>query len=377
MKKIWKYILIALMMFLNWQSVLAQENKTIVNYWYARVLNVQDTENEINGEKQSMQKVEIEMLDGEKKGEKLQFDNNPSAYEDNDRYLRTGDKIVISYQVVGDEAKIAFSDFVRTGQIGFLILIFVVLLLAISGFKGIRSIISFGWVLLNIIYFIRGVLAGNNVYLLVLVMAISIVVGSSIILVGWNRKMWLVVLSSLFGLLISTILVLGVGRWAHFSEIGLEDANLFHLSGALKDLDYVGIVYAGMIIGALGSMMDITISIVAGVEETISMIKEKKVRRFEKKELFESGLNIGREIMVVNANTLILAYAGSSITIWLIAISQGYSGGLLWNFNTIFVEVLRILAGTIGIFATIPIAAWLSSRMMIFERSYSFESEER
>ncbi|HPH78730.1 MAG TPA: hypothetical protein PLH65_01475, partial [bacterium] len=87
MKKIWKYILIVLMMLLNWQSVLAQENKTVVNYWYARVLNVQDTENEINGEKQSMQKVEIEMLDGEKKGEKLQFDNNPSAYEDNDRYL--------------------------------------------------------------------------------------------------------------------------------------------------------------------------------------------------------------------------------------------------------------------------------------------------
>nr|HPH79107.1 YibE/F family protein [bacterium] len=295
----------------------------------------------------------------------------------NDRYLRAGDKIVISYQVVGDEAKIAFSDFVRTGQIGFLIFIFVVLLLVISGFKGIRSIISFGWVLLNIIYFIRGVLAGNNVYLLVLVMAISIVVGSSIILVGWDRKMWLVVLSSLFGLLISTILVLGVGHWAHFSEIGLEDANLFHLSGALKDLDYVRIIYAGMIIGALGSMMDITISIVAGVEETINMIKEKKVRRFEKNELFESGLNIGREIMVVNANTLILAYAGSSITIWLIAISQGYSGGLLWNFNMIFVEVLRILAGTIGIFATIPIAAWLSSRMMIFERSYSFESEEQ
>jgi uncharacterized membrane protein len=375
MKTFWIIIFLCFAWLGSGQVALAQSDSPVVDYRYARVNQTSDFEKEYNGETQTWQQIDIVTLSGDQKGTSYQFENNPYVFGTKDMYLRVGDKIIISYQKVGDKEIIAFSDYVRTNQILFLVIVFVLLLLIIGGLKGIRSVLGFGWMLLNIIILIKAILAGYNVYALVLVMSLMIVIGSSLILVGFNRKTLLVALSSLSGLLVSTILVLAVGKWAHFSEIGLEESHLFHLSEVLKKLDFVGIIYVGMIIGALGSMMDITISIVAGVEETINTAKDKKIRRFDSVGLFRSGLNIGREIMAVNANTLILAYAGSALTVWLVAISQGYTGSLLWNFNMIFVEILRIMAGTIGIFATIPMAAWLSSKLLIFERKYSFDSE--
>lgn len=366
--RIW---LVAMFLFIP-QSSLAQSQ---VEYYRAKVLTTEDfvKESEFETEFKDFQKVNIQILNGNLKGKTYSFENNSSVFEKNDFYLKPNNQIIVTYQKVDNKEIVAMADFVRTVPIIFLLAVFGILLLVIAGWKGLRSIAGFLWIVIVFIFFlVPRIIAGSNIYVLVFVAALAIVTGSSLLLLGWSRKTLLILLSSLFGLIISTILVLVVGSWAHFSQIGLEESHLFHVSNVLKDLDLVGIMYAGMIIGALGSMMDISISIVAGIEEMLGASQEKGDRKVDQKRMFDSGLNIGRSIMAVNANTLILAYAGSALTVWVVAISQGYSWLLLSNFNMIFVEVLRIMSGTIGIFAAIPMTAYLASKFLVFERKKNY-----
>ena len=101
--------------------------------------------------------------------------------------------------------------------------------------------------------------------------------------------------------------------------------------------------------------------------------REKGARKISTSELFNSGLKIGREIMAVNANTLLLAYVGSALTLWLIALSQNIGFSVIVSFNMIFVEVLRIVGGTLGIFISIPVTAWLASRFLVFKRKFDYK----
>ncbi len=346
-----------------------------VEYYRAKVLKVENISKEIEYESDfnDWQKVEVQIINGELKGRTFSFENSFSLYEKNDFLLEPNDQIVVSYQQIDGREQVAMADYVRTIPIVFLIVLFSLILLLITGLKGIRSLLGFAWIIAIFIFFlVPGIIAGTNVYLLVFVSALAMIAGSMTLLLGFSRKTLLIIISSLFGLVVSTILVLTIGAWANFSQVGLEETSLFNVSEVLQKLDLVAIVYAGMIIGALGSMMDISISIVAGIEEMMGANQDKGVRHVDQVKLFASGLNIGREIMAVNANTLILAYVGSALTVWVVAISQGHSWIMLSNFNMIFVEILRILAGTIGLFCAIPMTAYLASRFLLFERKKNF-----
>ncbi len=374
MKKIIKFVL-TIILLLNPITVFAQEEgKT--EFYKAVVLEVENVERESNydNEFNDWQNVSVKLLEGEHEGKEYTFENNASVFNEYDFKVETNDKIIVTFQQIGGQEIVSMGDFVRSGSIILMAIVFLVLLLVIGGVKGIRSVLGFVWIVMVIIFLlIPRIIAGDNVYFLVFLSSILIIVGASVLLAGFNKKSLLIILSSLFGLAISTFVVIIIGGWSKFSEVGLSESHLFHVSTVLQNLDLIGIVYAGMIIGSLGSMMDISISIVAGVEELINVNRENRTRKMDQKDLFASGMNIGREIMAVNANTLILAYAGSALTIWIIAISQGYSWGMLSNFNMIFVEILRIMAGTIGIFAAIPMTAWLSSKFLNFERMKGYE----
>ncbi|MFA4931210.1 MAG: YibE/F family protein [Patescibacteria group bacterium] len=345
-------------------------------YYRAQVIKAEDLDKklDINTEFLDYQLVTVKILEGPKKGHDYQFENTASLYNKNDQRINEGEKIIVSFQVVNGEEKLGLVDFDRTWPLIFLVVLFVAILVAIGYWIGVKSLLGFIWIGAILVWLmIPGILAGNNIYWTVFITAMLVIIGSTLLLIGPQKKALLVIGSSLFGLAISAGLILLVGSWARFSEIGLEESHLFHISDKLSGLDLVGIFYAGMIIGSLGSMMDISISIIAGVDELLKMNQTKGTRKIDSHELFRSGMNIGRDIMAVNANTLLLAYAGSAITVWMVAVSQGYEWSLLINFNQVFVEVLRILSGTIGIFASIPMTAFLASRLLVYKRKMAYE----
>jgi len=320
----------------------------------------------------NMQRVKVQLLDASR--EILEFENNPTLVSVNDRLVKKGDKIIVSYQVVEGQKKVSLVDFDRMTQLIFMVVLCLVLVVVIGGWTGVKSLISFFWIgVILFSWFLPGILRGSNVFLMVVVAIVLIVIGTACLLMGFTRKTILVIGSSLFGVLIATILTLFFGWWSRYSPSGQEDLSLFRLSPILSKLNLLDIIYASIMVGGVGSMMDMTISIVAGIEETINTAQTKGIGRLDKKELFWTGLNIGRSVMAAETNTMVLAYFGSALTVWLVALSQNYNWDLLISFSMVFGELLRILAVAVGIFCSIPMTAFLASRLLIYNRKHGYE----
>ncbi|MFZ5392548.1 MAG: YibE/F family protein [Patescibacteria group bacterium] len=353
------------------QMALAQ-TENVLDYKHAVVLETADFD-QTQPTEVKMQKVNVKFLD-EKNNISVWFDNNPTFSVINDRRINKGDKIIVSYQVVDGQEKVSLVDFDRSLQLLILVLICIGLVLVIGLWTGIKSLISFSWIGLILFgWLLPGILRGSNVFFLVTVAIVLIVIGTSVLLMGFSRKMLLVTASSLFGVLVATLLTLLFGWWSRYSPSGQEDLSLFRISPVLSKLNLLDIIYASIMIGGVGSMMDMTISIVAGIEETIITAQTKGIGRLDSKELFLTGLNIGRSVMAAETNTMVLAYFGSALTLWLVALSQNYTWGLLISFGMVFGELLRILAVAVGIFSSIPMTAFLASKLLIYNRKHGFE----
>lgn len=356
----------------------AQENSK-VDYLQAKVTQATDIGPQKGGEDNSFndwQKIKVKLTDKVHKNEEVEFENQSSIIEKNDRKLGVGDAVIVSYQVVNNDKKVALVDFDRSGQLMFMGIFVVVMLIIIGKWIGLRALVSFAWigsVLVGIL--IPKLLAGTNVYWLTFVCVILLAVGTSVIVLGWTWRAFLVVCSTLFGLSVAALLMFIVGWWSRFSPIGQEELVMFRLSPVLSKLNLLSIIYASIIIGAVGSMMDMSISIVAGIEELIETNREKGVRKISQQELFQSGINIGRSVMAAETNTMFLAYFGSALIIWVIAVSQNYQWNLLISFSMIFGELLRILSGAVGIFSSIPMTAFLASRLLQYKRKFIFGKE--
>jgi len=126
------------------------------------------------------------------------------------------------------------------------------------------------------------------------------------------------------------------------------------------------IVFAGIIIGAMGAIMDVAMSISSAMWE----IKESAGRiKFEA--LLRSGMNIGRDIFGTMANTLILAYIGTSLSVILILLVYTDSLTSLLNMEMIVVEILQALTGSLGILFTIPLTSLFCSTIYLRDTTKS------
>lgn len=365
-----KYLIIAWLIILIPYVAKAQNNEEI-SYYQALVIDQyqNQTYSSLSGTTKfnDWQEVKIRFVDGPLKNQEAFFKNQYSVIEKNDRFLQKNDRIIVSYQVVNNETKISLVEYNRTWSLILLMIVCLLLIFWIGRWIGLRAIFSFAWIGTILVFLLRSILSGYDVYGSVIVASILIVLGSSAIVLGINRKTLIVVLASIGGICISALILFLAGYWAHFSAIGHEETSLFMISPKLSKLNLLSLIYGGIIIGAIGSMMDMSISMVSGLEEILFTARQKRVRKISQSDIFSSGLNLGRNMMAAETNTMALAYFGSAILLWIIALSQNYSWKLLLNFSIVFGEILRILAGAIGIFSVIPLTAWIASKFLYYK----------
>lgn len=359
-------VVFALVLILLPRGVMAQSLSQSIDYYQAEVLSAEMSE-------EGSQDIVVKIANGDRIGEEISFTHYPTVIKTNDNVLEVGNNIYISIQDVAGEEKVAMADYNRSLTYALMAILFVLVLLGVGLLSGLRALVGFGLLMLIVgTYLIPQILGGNNPIVVVYMTAIMVVVGVTLVIAGFSRKALLIIVSSLFGLVISSVIIFLFGYISNFRAIGLEETHLFALSDKLSKLNLLDVIYGGMLLGTLGAMMDVSMSIVAGVEELLLVNREKGVRKISQKELFHSGLKIGREIMAVNANTLLLAYIGSALTMWLVALSQDVGLSVLVSFNLVFVEVLRMMGGTLGIFISIPMTAYLASRFLIFKRKFDY-----
>ena len=268
--------------------------------------------------------------------------------------VEPGDRILL-YSIPGGMAEHEWlmSDYQRFDQILILGAVFVLLVLLIGRWQGVNTLISLALTCLAVFYvFIPAVLAGESIYRWSVATCIYVTFMTLFIVNGVNAKSIGAILGCLAGIVVAAVLTLFFEE--SMTLTGLLDENSVLLYGLNPDAPFnlKAIIFAAIIIGSMGAIMDVSISIAAALEE----LKEK-LPQITFGELFQSGMNISRDIMGTMANTLILAYIGSALAGVLLMVAYNSAMIDLFNREMIVVECLQALAGSIGILMALPFTA--------------------
>ena len=268
--------------------------------------------------------------------------------------VEPGDRILL-YSIPGGMAEHEWlmSDYQRFDQILILGAVFVLLVLLIGHWQGANTLISLALTCLAVFYvFIPAVLAGESIYLWSIATCIYVTFMTLFIVNGVNAKSIGAILGCLAGIVVAAVLTIFFEE--SMTLTGLLDENSVLLYGLNPDAPFnlKAIIFAAIIIGSMGAIMDVSISIAAALEE----LKEK-LPQITFGELFQSGMNISRDIMGTMANTLILAYIGSALAGVLLMVAYNSAMIDLFNREMIVVECLQALAGSIGILMALPFTA--------------------
>ena len=293
-----------------------------------------------------------EVRSGELKGEIIDAAQTLDYFTAlNPRVVEPGDKVLL-YTIPDGMAENQWllSDYQRSDQILALLAVFLVLVLLFGRWQGFNTILSLSLTCLAVFYvFVPAVLAGENIYVWAIITCIYMTFMTLFIVNGVNRKSFAAILGCLAGVALAGILTVLMDQSMMLT--GVLDENSVILYGLKPDnpLDLRAIIFASIIIGAVGAIMDVSISIAAALAE----LKEK-VPNISFKELLQSGMIISRDIMGTMSNTLILAYIGGFMSGVLLMVAYNSSMLDLFNREMIVVECLQALVGSLGILMTLP-----------------------
>ena len=304
----------------------------------------------------SVQDVTVKILDGEYKTEELEATYNLS-YDIEGKIkgypLKEGDKVQVQITENGDSLSVTVVDYVRNTYLLVMFLIFLLSILVIGGVKGAKAIAGL-LVTILAVYFIliKGIYNGLDPIWTSIGTCMFIIVTTFIIIGGINKKIMTAAIGTLGGVILAGLVATLFNTMCRMSGAG-EDAIQLSISMTTMTFNFKDLLFAGIIISALGACMDVGMSIASSLDE----IKSKNPA-ITYKELFKSGMNIGRDVIGTMTNTLILAYVGGSITLILLFMACNISFVDIVNKETIAQEVISAIAGSMGVVYTVPITSF-------------------
>ena len=289
---------------------------------------------------------------GEQKGQLIEAAQTLDYFTAiNLRAVEPGDKVLL-YTIPGGMAENQWllSDYQRSDQIMLLLLIFLALVLVFGRWQGFHTIVSLTLTCLAVFYvFIPAVLAGENIYVWSILTCVYMALMTLFVVNGVNRKSIAAVLGCLAGVILAGVLTVVMDHSMLLTGILDENSVILYNLKPEAPLNLRAVIFAAIIIGAVGAIMDVSISIAAALWE----LKEK-VPHIGFQELLQSGMTISRDIMGTMANTLILAYIGGFLSSVLLMVAYNSSMLDLFNREMIVVECLQALVGSLGILMALP-----------------------
>ena len=321
--------------------------------------NAQEDFENAEGRRVGDQELEIQILSGDHKDEIMTVTNYMSALFNVD--VQQGDRIIV--RIMTDENGSYYAsvfNYDRGIVLGGFLLVFFILLAALGGKKGLGALAGL-LLTLGCIWFIlipcllRGVPA---IPVTIAVSAVSAAAGL-IFLNGYSKKTFCAVCGCVGGVLVSGIAAALVGVLSPMNGFNMQEAENLILYGADEGLKVSGLLVCGVLISALGAVMDVALGIASSVWEMKEQNPDASVGS-----LFRSGMQIGKDAMGTMANTLILAFAGSSLNMLILVQTYDIPFLQLINTDSIALEVVQSVAGSIGILLTVPLVAFISARLM-------------
>lgn len=236
-------------------------------------------------------------------------------------------------------------------------LVFAAAVIGLGRIRGVAALVGLALSIALLLWFILpAIVGGADAVLVALVGGGAIAMVSLYLAHGYNPLTHVAALGAFSALALTTALSWLVVEVAGFS--GLVSEESFFLL-AIPDLDLNGLLLAGIVLGAIGALDDVTVTQASAVWEVHGANPA-----MSSSDLFESGLRVGRDHIVSTVNTLLLAYAGASLPLLLFFTLSHQSLGFIASSEVVALEIVRTLVGSIGLVAAVPVTTWLSARVV-------------
>jgi len=342
-------------------------------YYKATVAKItKENVTESDGIKTLTQNVAVTFLEGPLQGKTIDIVRSGDFRLTSEQKLTQGLTVIIDVtNQSGQPSRYTITDIYRLNYLWYIAGAFFLFTLLVAGWKGFSAL---GGLVVSMVVIMGGIVPAilhhGDPLLVCMAGALVILVTTTFIAHGFSKGTTIAVVSTFLSLVVTLLFAIVAVRIAHMAGLGTEDSFMLELNPG-QNINARGLLLGGIIIGALGALNDITTTQVAALYALLRT--NPKVNMLH---LIEQGFLIGREHIVSLVNTLVLAYAGSSLTIFIFfALNPAH---LPWwvivNNETVSEEIIRALAGSFGLVLAIPIttvlAAWIvtgRNRIMIHE----------
>lgn len=306
---------------------------------------------------QPYQVFKVELLEGPYAGHVLEIDYGQRQIRPEGLYINPGERVLITTgQRPDGEVTGYFTDFVRTIPLLWLLGTFVFFSVAISGWKGVRSLIGMAISLAVIIgYIIPEILSGKDPLMVSIIGAFFLLSITLYLIYGWTLKTHSAVLGILISLVITGLLASYFVNLTRLTGFGNEE-SLFLIQLSDAQINLRGLVLGGMLIGALGVLDDLVATQASAIFELRAANTKMPFSV-----LYRQGMRIGQDHVAATINTLVLAYAGAALPMLLLFTLSGQQFGYLINIEFVTEEIVRTLVGSIGLICAVPITTALAS----------------
>ena len=274
---------------------------------------------------------------------------------------KVGTKVIVQISPYNGGISVSVYNYDRETQIAVLMIAFLAVIWLVGGRKGINSIIALVFTVIVVIcMYIPMIYIGVSPFIAAVVTVIVTTITAFILIADFEKKSIAAMLGTLCGVVVSGVIALIFGRASHVTGYNVDDIeNLIYVAQNSK-IDIGGMLFSGILISSLGAVMDVAMSVSSSLQEI-----QRNSPDIDRKTMFKSGINIGRDMIGTMSNTLILAYVGSSLNLIMIIYAYSYQFHQIANLYSIAVELMRGIAGTMGIILTVPFTSLVTTLLLV------------
>ena len=302
-----------------------------------------------NGTRVGEQKVRVKMLTGARKGEGLDITSSSG-------YLfgaacKVGMKVIVMQSVAGETTIASVYSQDREWVIYIFALLYLLALCVIGGKQGIKGCLGliFTFFCVIFVYLPLVYLRFSPFWAAVFICFLTTLV-TMYLIGGPTKKTCAATLGTLTGVVLA-----GLSAWCFSKASGISGYNVSDIETLMtlwntNRIQVGGLLFSGLLISCLGAVMDVAMSISSAIDEIY-----KQNTSLTRKELFKAGMRVGRDMMGTDSNTLILAFAGSSVSTLLLDYAYDLPYQQIINSNNIGIAIMQGLAGSFGIVLSVPL----------------------
>ena len=322
---------------------------------------VQDNMTE-TGTRVGEQVVEVKLLSGEKKGETLQVTSSSGFLFG--APCTPGMKVVVMQSVAGDTVIASVYTQDREWVIYAFGLLYLAVLVLVGGKQGIKGGIGLVFTFFSILlWYLPMVYRGFSPFWSAVFICLITTLATMLLIGGFTKKTVVATAGTVGGVLTAGVAATLFSLASGITGYNVSDIETLMTLWNTLDIQVGGLLFSGLLISSLGAVMDVVMSIGSSMSEILAQNPG-----LTRKELLKAGIRVGRDMMGTDSNTLILAFAGSSVSMLLLNYAYDLPYRQIINSNNIGIAVMQGLAGSFGVVLSVPITVAAGAILYTWEK---------